>query len=154
MIGSGEGRGIGLPVPRNSANHITAETARRGPGKGERPQDVVSPRITTLNQGHMVHEVTRGRPERLRRSRVDACPPVKPSRIRPYAPSPPCSASSTALTRQNPVVSTGPICLAVVRAEAARPRHLFGSHISRLRVSKVLQPLPAASWIRWHVARK
>jgi hypothetical protein len=44
-------------------NHTIAETARRGPGKGERPQDVVSSRITILNQGRMVHEVRQRPPK-------------------------------------------------------------------------------------------
>jgi hypothetical protein len=40
--------------------------------------------------------------------------------------------------------SSGPICLAVAKAKAARPRHLFGGRIGRL-AGKALPSLSAAT---------
>ena len=61
------GRGIGSPVPRNSANHAIAEL-ERSPRKRGRRRISYRHESQPLTRGRMIRDVVRGCPDRLSRS--------------------------------------------------------------------------------------
>ena len=73
VTGGEGGQGVGLPVPRNSRQSSNCRDKEKRLGKGERPQDIVSPRITTHDQGLIVHEVARGCPRPHRAASPKQC---------------------------------------------------------------------------------
>jgi hypothetical protein len=152
--GRGGGRGIGSPVPRNSANHAIAETARRGRAKGSgrrtsyhhesRPLTKVvwstrSPEVAQSGfaKGVLTRVLLRCLPESV-------CMRPPPSLFRLWH-----------CPWQGRISSFPRARSASPSQERSQQGHVISSGAASAgRVSKVLQPLPTASWIRRHVARK